>query len=211
MVATSRTLRIDDDLLKRLGEDAKQQGIQSDNEYIVKAVEHFLKCKKAELSQAMHLIVTKYDGVCLKCGQKIDTGSWALYGKDVGLVCLDDWIQKLGDKAVVAKYLKMRELKITIVALTKEADRLAEKVEAFKGVEKQEALFQRTDKMVELVTKYLSEPHLATSDEKELLSEIAKQKLLTEQALLDIQEYIKIVVERKKWIRKATEQTEEAR
>jgi hypothetical protein len=208
MPTTVKSLRIEEDLVRRIGEDAKQQNIPSDNEYILNAIEHYLKCKRAESSQAMHLIVTKYDGVCLKCGNKIEKGSWALYGKDVGLICLDDWIQKLGDKAIVAKYLKMRDLKITINALTKEADRLAEKVEAFKAVEKLEALYQRQDKMTELATKYLMERNLSTPEEKELFDSMVREKLLAEQALTDVQEFIKQFVERKKWIRRAEQKTE---
>lgn len=198
---------LDDDLAKRIEEDAKQQNFESETAYVVTAIEHFLKCKKAEVSQAMHLIVTQYDGSCLKCGHKVERGSFVWYGKGVGLVCLDCWIEKLGDKAVVAKYLKMRELKITIVALTKEADRLAEKVEAFKAVDKLEALYEKIDRIIELERKFLTEK-IGTPEEKQVWDELVRMKLEGKEALRDVREFLRQFVERKKWIRRATEQTE---
>jgi hypothetical protein len=155
------------------------------------------------------MIVLQYDGACIKCGQKLERGQWALYGRGVGILCLDCHVTKFGDKALVAKYLKSRDLKQIINALTVEADRLAEKVEAFQGYEKLIALYENQKRMTELVTKYLTEK-IAQPDEREAFGEILLCKKEAEERIKDMEEYLKRLMDRKKlkWIKKTSEAQE---
>ena len=76
--------RTNQKLFETIKQKAKEKNI-SINELINRAIEHFLNCRikeKEEIKQAsLKLIITKYNGTCSKCGNKIEIGSLAYYGR----------------------------------------------------------------------------------------------------------------------------------
>jgi ribosomal protein S17E len=200
------TLRLPDNLKKALFEDRTQKGL-SENEYMTRALEHFLKCEKPEESQTMKMIVTRYAGHCIKCSNEIPSGSWALYGKGVGLICLDCYIQRIGDKSLVAKYLKNRELTQITRALQNEADKLAEKVEVYQAGDKLAQLTEQQEKLNKLVEEYLT-TKIGTEQEKEALEEIIRESEKTKQLIRDIEGFVKRYIETRKSQRKRKQEQE---
>lgn len=193
-----KTLRLSPKLSEDLANDSKQRGFTSENEYITQAIEHFIKCQKVELSQSMKLIVTKYKGHCLKCTSEIETGSWALHGRGVGLICMNCYVERIGDKALVAKFLKTREFNQIIKALQTEADRLAGQVEVYKSGEKLALLTEQQGKLNRLVLDYLSSK-IGSPQEKEALEEILRENSITKNLIQDIEQFIDRVIKTKKW------------
>jgi len=199
-------LRIDTELKDAIEKDSVQKNVASTNQYIIDALQHFLDCKKGEPSQAMHLLITKYTGVCIKCRHEVEKGSWALYGKGVGIICLDCYISKLGDKALLAKFLKNRELDRIRKVLQDQTDRLAQKVEAYQGIEKLDLLVQQQDKVTKLVQEYLT-AKLGSAEEKQCLEEIIRQTQVTSSLIRDMEEFIQKYLKNRKWL-KQVKQTE---
>lgn len=190
-------LRLNSKLKKVCEQDAKQKDVPSFNEYVVRALEHFLTCSKLELSAQMRLIVLKYDGKCLKCGNVVKAGNWALYGRGVGVVCMDCYIERIGDKALVAKYLKVREWKQILKALQSECERYAQDLEDFKLFERLKGMDETVEKLNKAVMLYLSEK-IGTSKEQEALEDVVRQ-LKELRALTDtIRELYKKLSKRKK-------------
>jgi hypothetical protein len=195
---------ISEDLKIAIENDYKQRGFDNATDFYRKALEHFLNCKEDEKSQAMRLLVTKYDGFCLKCRHEIPKGSWALYGKGVGLICLDCYIQRIGDKTLIAKYLKNRELTQITKALQDEADRLAEKVEAYRGIEKLDSLTTQEEKLHKIALEYL-QTKLGTPQEKETFEEILRENEVIKHLIRDIEEFIAKYIQIRKRKKKLTE------
>lgn len=216
----NKLLRLPDDLAKIIEDHGLEPEYGSESNYMLKAIRHFSQCNEqpkqetrmVEDAQApMRMIVTQYPGHCLKCGHDIASGSWALYGKGVGLICLDCFVLKIGDKALIAKYLKTRELRQIIAALQVEADRLAEKVENYNVIEKQEAILEQQEKLTKLAMDFLTHK-IGTPQEKEALEEILRQNEKGKQLINDIETFITQYVKlRKKPFKKRFEKEEEAR
>jgi hypothetical protein len=178
-----KSLRIPDDLDKINEDDRKQKNISSENDYYLQALEHFHKCKKLEESASMKPIILRYSGTCLKCKQPVDAGQWALYGRGVGVVCMDCYIERIGDKPLIAKFLKMRELDQTVKALRHEALKLADKVEVLQFASKLDAVFKKDEEMRNLVFSYLRQGAAAENERVNLEDIVRAQQEL--QALLN--------------------------
>ena len=76
-----------------------------------------------------------YKAKCLKCGKELPVGSPALYAKGLGALCLDCFFTNIGDQAIIAKTVKVKELQRVKKALEKEVDRLVEDFERVKIVD----------------------------------------------------------------------------
>jgi len=188
--------RLPENLVKDILDDFSQRGFDSENTYAIEAFEHFLKCRKVELSQSMKLIVTKYKGHCLKCKDEIPVASWALYGRGIGLICLDCYVERIGDKTLVAKYLKNRELKKVSKALQVECDRLAnvidehkQKINIYKVGEKHQELEEYQNTTMQLLNDFLKNK-IGTDKEAEAFEEIKRRNQQVEQYLRDIEALI---------------------
>jgi len=191
------TVRLNPKLRKACEQDAKQKEVSSFNEYVERALEHYLTCSKLELSAQMRLIVLKYDGKCLRCGKEVKAGNWALYGRGVGVVCMDCYIERIGDKALVAKYLKLREWKQISKALKSECERLAQDLEDFRLFERLKGMDEIVEKLNKAVMEYLSEK-IGTAEEARALEEIIRQLEDLRTLTATIRELYKKLSKRKK-------------
>lgn len=108
-------IRGPEDLFKRIEAEAKKEH-KSINQTMLDLLEKGFMQQQDEIP-AMRLILLKYPARCLKCNCELPAQTWAMYGKGVGAVCLDCFIEKLGDKAIVKKVMRLKELKWTIKAL----------------------------------------------------------------------------------------------
>jgi len=169
----------------------QQKGIDSENQYVIKALEHFLICKDGMSSSQMRLIVLQYPAKCMRCHQHIDAGNWALYGRGVGAICMDCYVERIGDKALVAKFLKMREYKQIVKALQKEAERLAVKVEVGKVAEYVEEMKEKTKIIYARLMSYFRA--MGNINERQELEEL--MRVIKEQE--KIMELVKNFFERK--------------
>lgn len=66
------------------------------------------------------LIITKFSGKCIKCGKEIGQGTSALWVKGLGLICLECSIPH--DKALLKKYIKIKELELIKKQLSEEVE-----------------------------------------------------------------------------------------
>lgn len=117
------------DLIKRERKDLTQ------TEFVIRAVKHFVGCggQREVSGPGLKQIITKYPGVCSKCGTSIPIGTQVWYGKRLKdtraiLVCTDCMVTNMSDKTLARKYLKVKELQSTIRGLRVQADELAEKL-----------------------------------------------------------------------------------
>lgn len=194
-----KAFRVPDKLATQLEKDAIEKTI-SENDWGIQAFEHYLSCKKLEQVGAMRLIVLKFKDQCInpKCKRPIDAGEWALWGRGTGVICIDCYVTRIGDKPLVAKYLKMREYKQIIKALSVEADRLAGTVEGYQLGDKLNQLVESSSGMHKAAMEYLREA-IGTDKEKEALEELIRSTTKN----FEIQKNIELFLERslhvKKW------------
>jgi len=190
-LSSHKSFRIPKKLIDAMERDFKQQGMDSLNKWAIKAFEHFLLCKDGMSMSQMRLIVLQYDATCKRCGAHIDAGNWALYGRGVGAICMDCYVERIGDKALVAKFLKMREYRHIIKALSAEAERLAGKIELGKVAEWIEESNEKTTLIYAKLMDYFRA--LGTPEEKMQLEDLLRLAKEQEKTL----ELIKIFYQRK--------------
>lgn len=201
-----KKFRLPDKLASQLERDVKEKGFASENDWGIEAIRHFLSCKKLDTTGAMKLIVLKYPAKCLKCTSPIDAGEWALWGRGIGAVCMDCYVQRIGDKALVAKYLKMREYKQIINALKLEADRLSVKVETYSLGDKIEELNKASSDVHLEVMRYFREK-IGTPDEKKSLEEVVRSCQKQFDVLRNIELFLERSLRVKKWKKKTKKET----
>lgn len=115
-----------------------------------------------------------YSATCLMNPEhKIASGEWALYARGVGAICRNCYVDRLGDKAIVLKDLKLRELKKLCSAYRTEADRLSKTVEMFNIGDKITKLLQKANLTDNLVMDYLKRIN-GTAEETKALEEITR-------------------------------------
>lgn len=190
-----KNFRFSKKLVDAVEKDLKQQGMDSMNQYVEKALEHFLLCKDGMSMGQMRLIVLQYDAVCKRCDTLIHAGNWAFYGRGIGAICMDCYIERIGDKALVAKYLKMREYKQIIKALSAEAERLAVKVETGQVAEHIEEMKEKTTLIHAKLMDYFKA--LGMPEEKQQLEELMRLTKEQEKTLETVRNFIERKVKSK--------------
>jgi len=196
-MTTRKEIRIPDPMISKIEFDVKEQAMASENDWWIAAAEHFLSCKKLEHAEGMKLLVLRYPATCLKCSHPIEAGQWALYGRGVGAVCIDCYIGKLGDKAIIAKHMKMRELTQINHALMTENERLSDRFEILTFGDKLEQLYNTAKEQRELVFQYLKEP-FPTDRERAPLSDIIQQTQKQDAILRDVESFLQKHIRLKK-------------
>jgi len=190
-MSSSKTFRLNKKLLDAIDRDMAQHDLKDLTAYVSKALEHFLICKDGMKFSDMRLIVLRYPAECKRCQKHIDAGDWALYGRGFGAICMDCYVERIGDRALVAKFLKMREYKRIVKALKAEAERLAIKVETGQVVEHIEKINERTAVIHSKLMEFFRA--LGNIDEKEKLDDL--HRLVEEQK--KTLETVKNFIERK--------------
>jgi mRNA-degrading endonuclease HigB of HigAB toxin-antitoxin module len=193
-----KTLRIPEKLNEEIQQDVAQSGFPSENEYMTKAIEHFLTCKKADVIQGMKLIVFKYKGTCLKCGHEIPVGSYGFWAKGTGAICLDCHVMRYGDKLLVKRYMKVKEYDTLLKALEVQCDEKAEQFRGFNFYEIMEKIHQNSNTLHSLIMEYLKAGFDKPEAEKTVLDEI--QRLIEDQrhVLADAEQFMKVPLKKKK-------------
>lgn len=178
---------IPDKLYADVEQDCKLRNYENLTDYFLAALDHFLKCRKVDTTGAMKLIVLKYDAQCLKHkGETIKAGEWAYWGRGIGVICLDAFIERLGDKALLSKYLKVRELKRIKAVLEKECDRLATRIEETTLDERVQKTYNLALEIHKKIMSYFHEG-IGTDTETEKLDEL----LIMARTLMEIMEILK--------------------
>ena len=166
------TFTIDPDLKTKLIKEAQNSG-KSKADLINEAIDHWFKCDKGESVATMKLIVLRYPATCKKCVKQLDAGTWALWGKGFGAICLDCYIRRMGDKTLITKELKVRHLKHMKKTLQNEIDGLFEKYSQFSAYQEIEKTMHLITDTKNIVMKYLKEG-VASDEEKSILEEVLK-------------------------------------
>jgi len=175
-----------EDLFKRIEDEAKKEQ-KSINQTMLDLMEKGLM-KEQDQVPAMRLILLKYPARCLKCDCELPPQTWAMYGKNVGAICLDCFIEKLGDKAIVKKVMRLKELKWTIKALERQVDLKSDELRKLNFLEIIDNMWKGYGEIHKLVMEYLKTDFDKSDKEKEALDEleslIQKQWAIIEEAKL---------------------------
>jgi hypothetical protein len=198
MSVKSKLFRIPEKLVEDVTRDIKEQNFSSENEYVIKALEHFLKCKDTELIQSMKLIIFRYPAKCLHCGQEIKTGEWAYWGRGVGAICLDCSVQKYGTKGQVRLTIMLKEMKWQKKALEQEIEQLAQKYRSLSFLEILEKQHQTFTTLADLVTKWLTGGYKPPQEERKLFEDIQKALKDNSDAIHTTSEFMKVPLRKKK-------------
>lgn len=139
---------------------------------IDEAIDLLLKGKPSkDETPTLKPIITKYPAKCHKCANEIDVGSPAYWSKGV-IICMDCFVQSLGDKALASKYLKMRELNKTMRALKAQADQYADLINEIKYEVKFAELSKKIDELLRLNYDYLK--NVGEPQEKDLFKNLSE-------------------------------------
>lgn len=191
------SIRFDDDLFKKIEAEIQTSG-KSQTEVIHLLVEQGLKYDKdAKDVQRMKEIITKYDGRCIKCGENIPAQSSALWGKGIGLLCMDCYIKRIGDKAVVRKVMKLKELNWQIQAFKKILDELAEKYRLFNLYELIDRLSKGDEELNKKNWEFLREK-IGTEDERKTIETIVHKVQQQRKIMDEIYQFMQIPFKKKK-------------
>lgn len=199
-MVTQKILRLPEDLVQALENDVKQKGLPSENEYMIQALRHFITCTKTDESASMKLIVLRYDATCLKCHKHVAVGQWALYGKGVGIICIDCYVERIGDKATVAKFLKNREYDQSIRAMKREAERLADKVEVLVFAGKLDEYLKKFDELRVLGLQYMKEPFAKEEEQQKATENLIRAEDELKPLLADLKNFWEKRIKPKKWL-----------
>ena len=184
-----RTVRGPEELFKKLEAEAKKQG-KSINQVMLDLWEKGFRYDEKTEDQvpAMRLILLKYPARCLKCGKDLPPQTWAMYGKGVGAVCVDCFIEKLGDKAIVKKVMRLKELKWTIKALERQLELKSDELRKLDFLEVIVKMRDGYGEIHKLILEYLKTGFDKTDKEKDALNDletlIQKQWAIIEEAKL---------------------------
>ena len=163
-----------EDLFQKFEAEANRTG-KSMNQLMLDAMDHWLKCDKAEGIEQLHMIVLKYSTRCKgKCKRELQAGDWAYYARGFGAICLDCFIERLGDKAVVKKFMKIKELKWTQKALETQLNEKAEKLREFNFYEVIDNMHKGYGEIHKLVMDFLKEDFEKPEKAKEALDELER-------------------------------------
>lgn len=176
---TRKTVRFPEFLLKLIEAEAKKQN-KPVSDIIIKGMDHYFTCEKESQVQAMRLILLKYHTKCLKCGSDLPPQTWAMYGKGVGAICTECFIERLGDKGIVQKFMKMKELNWTMKALQKQCEEKADLLREFSFFETLQALHDKVSQYHKLIMEYLKTGFEKPKKESEVFdqADILAKKLL---------------------------------
>lgn len=179
-------VRLDEDLFKKIEAEATKEG-KSVNQMMLDLLEKGFMQEQDQVP-AMRLILLKYPARCLKCGCELPPQTWAMYGKNVGAVCLDCFIEKLGDKAIVKKVMKLKELKWTIKALESQLELKSDELRKLDFLVIINDMWKGYGELRKLVVDYMKagfdKPEKAKEQMDELERLIQKQWAIIEEARL---------------------------
>lgn len=189
-MAAKTTVRFPKELAELIGADAENKNV-SQSQWMRDAAEHYLSCAKTDKVQSMKLIVFKYPTKCLKCGKQIEVGEWGLWGRGQGTICMDCYVERMGDKTYVTKYLKLRELKQAERAVKEELAKDLDKIDIYRVAEKHEEIDKLRQQILDLVRKFLTS-QIGTDKEKEVIENLMQHDGTLDQYEHDIEEWLRI-------------------
>jgi len=182
-------IQFDDETFEKLEAEAKKTG-KSKTQLIRELIDKGFRYsdKSEDQVPAMRLILLKYPARCLKCDCELPPQTWAMYGKGVGAICLDCFIEKLGDKAIVKKVMRLKELKWTIKALERQLELKSDELRKLNFLEIIDNMWKGYGEIHKLVLEYLKTGFDKSDKEKKALDElerlIQKQWAIIEEAKL---------------------------
>jgi len=191
-----------EDLFKRIEAEAKREH-ESMNQTMLNLMEKGLM-QEPDQVPAMRLILLKYPARCLKCDCELPPQTWAMYGKNVGAICLDCFIEKLGDKAIVKKVMRLKELKWTIKALERQVDLKSDELRKLKlnFLEIIDKMWKGYGEIHKLILAYLKTGFDKPDKEKDVLNDletlIQKEWAIIEEAKLFLMGPMPVIKKKKK-------------
>lgn len=97
-----------------------------------------------------------------------------MYGKGVGAVCVDCFIEKLGDKAIVKKVMRLKELKWTIKALEKQLDQKTDELKKLNFLEIIVDMRTGYGEIRKLIMEYMKTGFEKPEEERKTLDELER-------------------------------------
>jgi len=161
------SFRVSEELVKKIDTYVKQRSM-SKTDLFTNALIHFFTCTRVEPSFQLRLIPLRYETSCSLCRKKLEVGTWAMYARGTGAICIDCHQKRFGDKGSVRKYMKVIELKYVLKNLKIQCDEKAEQLRTFNFYEKIQELYERDIKIRTLLYQFLREGFADPEQEKVL-------------------------------------------
>ena len=198
--------RISEKICKDFEDEAKRKD-KSLSELANDAFEHYLTCKATEKASRLLLIPLRYESKCLHCKKLLEVGSWAYWGRGTGVICLDCFATRYGNKAIANLTVKEKELRHAIKALTQEIDEKAGQLRNFNFYEIIERLYQENQETIKLANQFLKEdfdkPDKADATLEQLIAKMIEIKTVLDEAT----EFMRVPLKPKKKRKKKVEST----
>ena len=143
------------------------------SDLINEAIDHWFKCDKGEPVATMKLILLRYPADCKKCNKNLEAGTWALWGRGFGAICLDCYIKRIGDKTLITKELKVRQLKHMKKSLEEEIEGMFAKYSDYSAFQEIDKTGQLIQELHDIIMDYLKQ-NIGSPEEIKILEEVLK-------------------------------------
>lgn len=191
--------RIPDKLADAIERDAKDRAFASENDYITKSLEHFLKCKRTSSLEGPKLMRSPIDTHCAdpECKTSIRFGAWCYYHPETGALCLECGVKRgMSNKHRVKQLIESFELKEGLSALKKEVKTvlqdlsdIKQHIDLYKLGERHTQLQEQKEKLYNMIDDYLK--NVATQDETKAITQMQQAIFETTKLQEEIREKIR--------------------
>ena len=146
---------------------------KSMSDLINEAIDHWFRCDIGEPVATMKLILLRYPADCKKCEKHLEAGTWALWGRGFGAICLDCYIKRIGDKTLITKELKVRQLKHMQKVLEEEIEGMFAKYSDYSAFQEIDKTGQLIQELHDIIMDYLKQ-NIGSPEEIKVLEEVLK-------------------------------------
>jgi hypothetical protein len=185
-----KSYRLNADLIKRIEEYClKKDPAYTETDFIQDASYHFLSCDR-DPQTSWKLIPLKYPAKCLIHPEEtIEANHWAFFAKGIGVICLDGFTEKYGDKATIKQLLKNRHLDRINKLLEVEIDQKAGKLEDLNEIELTQKIHDLLCELSKINNDYYKRA-IGTPEENKVAEQLIELTTKMFEAVEDWRQYI---------------------
>jgi hypothetical protein len=189
--SSPRSYRIYDDLLEAMPKEAERNNI-TETELVCRAISAWFESKDTMKSYAMKKVKLSFEGRCVKCGAQLPSGTTAWWGRTpTGSVfmCVNCEVLRFSDAAMVEKFSRMREMDLTLKALTRACNEKADVLNLTRSYERYDIFTKKSIEVFDLIISFMKQS-LGAPDEKQKWDEAMKKLDEVRDYGTDFSEYI---------------------
>ena len=139
--------RVPEELYAKFRDQLDKEGLTI-KEFVINAIRDYVEAGKRGEEVSLREIVLRFQTKCRNCGRILRVGERAFWAKGWGVMCMDCYIDSMGDKALARRYMKIRELERIKKALQEDVERLAQLYEEYMVFGKLDKVAQHLGDMI---------------------------------------------------------------